>query len=434
MSEGAPGVDFGDLDEPAFGDRRTLLVNDGARHTIVPGVYLGASIDAEPDGNPTLNALGDDLTGTDDEDGVTYFYPLLPGHNAYFNVTASQDGWLDAWFDFNTNGYFVDPGEHVYSGPVPAGGFSTPAFMVPMTAVPLADAPVRVRYSLAGPLTVNGLVQDGEVEDYMVPMTGADYGDAPAPYPTLLASNGARHMISPGVYMGSVMDVENNGQPHGNALGDDNAFVDDEDGVVFNTPLDPTQSANVTIQVSQPGFIDAWIDFNDDGSWSPGEKIFNAAPVVAGPNTLYFVVPGTSSGAFVTFARFRYGLAGGLLPTGLANSGEVDDYEVNILADTATPVKDTPTKFALFDAVPNPFNPRTTISFALPAASHVELSVYDVSGRLVATLLDENRPAGTHRVEWDGRNRAGERVASGVYLYRIQAGGFTDTKRMVLLK
>jgi hypothetical protein len=136
----------------------------------------------------------------------------------------------------------------------------------------------------------------------------------------------------------------------------------------------------------------------------------------------------------VTFARFRYGLAGGLLPTGLANSGEVDDYEVNILADTATPVKDTPTKFALFDAVPNPFNPRTTISFALPAASHVELSVYDVSGRLVATLLDENRPAGTHRVEWDGRNRAGERVASGVYLYRIQAGGFTDTKRMVLLK
>ena len=99
-----------------------------------------------------------------------------------------------------------------------------------------------------------------------------------------------------------------------------------------------------------------------------------------------------------------------------------------------TPVKNTPAEFALFDPVPNPFNPSTTLSFALPTTSRVKLEVFDVRGQLVATLLDERRSAGVHHVTWNARDRSGQAVASGVYLCRIQAGSFTDTKRMVLLK
>jgi len=81
-----------------------------------------------------------------------------------------------------------------------------------------------------------------------------------------------------------------------------------------------------------------------------------------------------------------------------------------------------------------PFNPQTTLSFSLPVTSHVRLTVYDVSGRLVTTLVDETRGAGRYDVTWDGRDAAQRQVSSGVYFYRIDADGFVETKRMVLLK
>jgi hypothetical protein len=84
---------------------------------------------------------------------------------------------------------------------------------------------------------------------------------------------------------------------------------------------------------------------------------------------------------------------------------------------------------------PNPFNPTTAIEFSLRAPAHVTLSVYNVKGQLVRVLLDETRPAGLHSdVMWDGRNGAGDAVASGIYFYRLVAGDFTNTKKMVLLK
>lgn len=82
-----------------------------------------------------------------------------------------------------------------------------------------------------------------------------------------------------------------------------------------------------------------------------------------------------------------------------------------------------------FTASPNPFNPATTLSFALPKASRVCLSVYDVSGRLVATLVDGWRDAGVHEVTFDGSS-----LASGVYIYRLQAGTYHASGKMVLMK
>lgn len=93
-----------------------------------------------------------------------------------------------------------------------------------------------------------------------------------------------------------------------------------------------------------------------------------------------------------------------------------------------------PNRFALLQNIPNPFNPTTVIAYDVPSASHVSLRIYDVSGQLVRTLVDEHRPAGHHTVRWDGTTTRGTQAATGVYFYRMTAGSFTSTRKMVLLK
>jgi len=88
----------------------------------------------------------------------------------------------------------------------------------------------------------------------------------------------------------------------------------------------------------------------------------------------------------------------------------------------------------LFQNVPNPFNPTTTITFTLRETGDVTLSVYDARGRHVRALVRDRRDARRYDVTWDGRDDAGARVASGVYFYRLVAGSFTQTRKMVLLK
>ncbi len=86
---------------------------------------------------------------------------------------------------------------------------------------------------------------------------------------------------------------------------------------------------------------------------------------------------------------------------------------------------------------PNPFNPQTTISYELPASlerTRVRLSIHDISGREIATLVDDEQPSGSHVARWNGQDANGERVASGVYFYVLQAGDERRTRKMVLLK
>ncbi|MFH2003229.1 MAG: T9SS type A sorting domain-containing protein, partial [Bacteroidota bacterium] len=94
-----------------------------------------------------------------------------------------------------------------------------------------------------------------------------------------------------------------------------------------------------------------------------------------------------------------------------------------------------PTMFEVMQNYPNPFNPTTTIDFALPRASKVSITIYDILGREVVSLLDgEQKDAGNYRVQWNSRNKIGTTVATGIYLYRLQAGDFVSTKKMQLLK
>jgi hypothetical protein len=93
-----------------------------------------------------------------------------------------------------------------------------------------------------------------------------------------------------------------------------------------------------------------------------------------------------------------------------------------------------PRAFRLGQNVPNPFNPTTTVEFEVPAPGLVKVAVYDVRGALVAVLVSRQMTPGNHRLTWDGRNRSGEPVSSGVYFIRMQANTFVDTKKILLLK
>ena len=98
-------VDFGDAPDPTY---PTLLASDGARHVIVSGLYLGAGVDGDADGQPDATATGDDNDGNDDEDGVVFTSSLIPGYTASVDVTASAPGTLNAWMDFNGDGDWAD--------------------------------------------------------------------------------------------------------------------------------------------------------------------------------------------------------------------------------------------------------------------------------------------------------------------------------------
>jgi hypothetical protein len=551
-------IDFGDAPD---GPYPTLLASNGARHMIQRGMYLGAAIDAEPDGQPSLNADGDDLNppmAIDDEDGVAAG-PFVAGQTTNITITASQNGLVDAWIDFNGDGSWGGPGEQILASVPVMAGPNVFAVPVPFHAVG-GPTYARYRYSSAGGLAPTGQAADGEVEDYLyeivlpepeadlgdapdstnnhgAPMTAypgtpanyptvfaaptpagpkhhnpqavflgqgvtgeveadigpdtdgvnnidppadipdqdalddgvqgpvtlthgfgntfnvavtssgvavqqmylnvwfdwdrdgdwddapalpdgsavpewavqnqlvniagpgtivlptasfrawhpggnadnqplwmritlaeqrwsswyggaageggsgpvagynygetedyflvewqqdeVDYGDAPdGPYPTMLASDGARHRRSH-LILGNGFDGDGDGQPNAAATGDDTLDGnDDEDGVAFTSPMIPGQNAQLTVTASGAGLLAAWMDWNNDGLWAPGEEIFGGAgtPVVAGPNVLTFPVPAGATAADV-HARFRLNPVAGpvVQPAGAVDGGEVED-------------------------------------------------------------------------------------------------------------
>ncbi len=106
------------------------------------------------------------------------------------------------------------------------------------------------------------------------------------------------------------------------------------------------------------------------------------------------------------------------------------DPEFDVETTQATPVL----TYRLGQNYPNPFNPNTTISFQLPAANYASLNVYDITGKLVRTLVNEQRSEGLQSVNWNGKDNSGVSVASGIYFYKLQSGSFTETKKMVLMR
>ncbi|MCL4706789.1 T9SS type A sorting domain-containing protein [bacterium] len=120
---------------------------------------------------------------------------------------------------------------------------------------------------------------------------------------------------------------------------------------------------------------------------------------------------------------------------------EIVDVTANVLTAQWTPMtavtetlKKTPMTFGLSQNYPNPFNPETVILYELPQMSQVEVVIFNLLGERIRTLVNQRQMAGQHRLHWDGRNEFGMPVPSGVYLYRLRAGEFVQTRKMVLMQ
>ncbi|HUE72938.1 MAG TPA: GEVED domain-containing protein [Pirellulaceae bacterium] len=157
-----------------------------------------------------------------------------------------------------------------------------------------------------------------------------DFGDAPDPtYPTLEASNGAGHKVVPGIFLGLGVTPDINPQPTPNADGD--AFDDGLTDFEFRLNGGPS---HITVVASVDGKLDAWLDLNRDGDWNDAGEYFissstPAGQLVAGSNTINFTLPDGNKGT--SFLRLRFSTAGINTPTGLAEDGEVEDYQVQLL-------------------------------------------------------------------------------------------------------
>jgi uncharacterized repeat protein (TIGR01451 family) len=356
---GFGAVDFGDLPDTgagtAPGNYNTSAGDNGPSHGIVPGLQLGATVDAETDGQPNIAANGDDNAGTpDDEDGVLLAsLQLVAGTPANVSITATnttaRDARICGFIDFNRDGDFADAGESsTVAVPVATNNatlvlnFGT----VPLSAAPDTYARFRIDTGTA-PCSPTGPQPDGEVEDYPVGVAVLDFGDLPdgsagtgaGNYQTLVADNGPRHVIVPGLRLGAEEDAEADGQPNVGADGDDNSSTpDDEDGVVTGD-LALTAGSNATVRVNatnttaQPAQLCGFIDFNGDGDFADAGETGPAVSVPAGSNNVQFsinfgTVPLTAGNSY---ARFRLSSnVGACTPTGLAPDGEVEDYVAGV--------------------------------------------------------------------------------------------------------
>jgi uncharacterized repeat protein (TIGR01451 family) len=201
-----------------------------------------------------------------------------------------------------------------------------------------------------------------------------DFGDAPDTYGTLLASNGARHVVAGALHLGATVTTETDGQPSPTASLDTG-----DDGVTLPSGLIVGRNASVIVNASASGKLDAWIDFNRNGVFDASEEIATDVPVVAGNNSIGFVVPATAT-AGGTFARFRVSTAGGLGPTGLAQDGEVEDYAVPM-------INVTPGSVAI---LPNPEHPGQNMLSITGTAKNDSITVTQLRTHLLQVQVTYN--------------------------------------------
>ncbi|MBP6978645.1 MAG: hypothetical protein PHD61_10235 [Bacteroidales bacterium] len=240
------------------------------------------------------------------------------------SMPSSSPGYMNVIIDWAQDGSWGGGTEHIlvdwylpngYSGPL--SGLGPPNFVIgPNSGYVWARFTISEQQVGQG-WDGTGSFEDGESEDYLslvaLSSGNLDFGDAPdGPYPTLLASNGARHTNNGIVYIGALIDSEVDGQPTANADGGDLANVDDEDGVIFTSPLIRGQMATLQITVPISCQLNAWMDFNQFNGWADlGEQIFLNQQLVAGSNALSFQVPATAS-LGPTCSRWRVDMIGGL--------------------------------------------------------------------------------------------------------------------------
>ncbi len=349
-------ADFGDLPNAFTAGApvtyATTVADGGPWHLPGPPIHLGGPPDLESDGQPSLAADGDDLTGgVDDEDGVALAAPAKAGTKATFNVNATNNhgakAYLHAMVDWNADGAFVGGNEVKV---IPLGpGFAGPVavdFDVPPMAATGIDLGARFRISSAA-LDPEDPAPDGEIEDYLIRVDppDRDFGDLPdsslavsPSYATTLADMGPSHVLGSDLYLGpSAPDLEPDGQPSITAKGDDtDAGGDDEEGFGPLSGIQAGDVAHFTHTATNLTGGDAWlyafIDWNGDGDFlDASETTTTRVPDgTAGAIGFSVSVPGGSSYGDPVAARLRLASMKPLGPDGPAPDGEVEDYFLSV--------------------------------------------------------------------------------------------------------
>jgi hypothetical protein len=229
-----------------------------------------------------------------------------------------------------------------------------------------------------------------------------------------------------------------------------------ETGNGENAPALKTQ-----VTVTEAGTYDVWVNFwaNPTADWrikaGLSEEVMqifrqmackqvevgdhNAALVLSGGGNTFLYqaylgrVQLAANGAFEAFVddeAIQTGTAGTMIG-GTARTwyDGISLAKVNAIAVSVAERKEIPNEFRLLQNYPNPFNPTTTIAYSLPKAAHVSLKVYNLLGREVATLVDRQMPPGAHQAIWNAQG-----VPSGVFFYKIMAGNYSKTHKMVLMQ
>ena len=300
------------------------------------------------------------------------------------------------WLDLNGDG-FRDAGEPGLAGVyiyLDLDGDARPDVGEP-ASVSKADGSYTLTPPSVGSYQIREVVDPGYVQTYpaigyhsavydgFTPLRGfdfgnresSDWGDAPAPYATTRAQNGASAGVLAGFRLGANWDAEFDGNPSATATGDDStgplsstgSVINDEDGVTLLTPIvrGDSQNAikiNVTNTIGTSGYVQGWVDFNGNGVWGDaGEQIITNLLVSAGDNFLNFKTP--ANAVSKTFARFRLSQTKDVGPTGRTAAGEVEDYVFtigdgprrNVQDDTYTVARNSVSNS--FDVLANDFVP-----------------------------------------------------------------------------
>lgn len=167
----------------------------------------------------------------------------------------------------------------------------------------------------------------------------------------------------------------------------------------------PATNLELFAIIQDTGFVHTWTDFNGDYTFNVSNKLFNyeIGPMYLPPNYSYYTItahPGQTN------VNFNFNLT-------------------NVKQESS----EFTTDYSLLPNYPNPFNPRTRITYNLKEASEVQIKIIDILGNEITTLVKEQKSAGTYDVTWNAEN-----LPSGIYFYRLQAGSFVDTRKMILLR
>jgi hypothetical protein len=335
-------IDFGLLTALDFGDN-SLLGSAGS--TVVSNLFIGSLTDAEYAATTNATATGDNITGLNDEEGVTLPVGLIQGTSGSMTVrvtnTSGSSSYLNVWIDYNNNGVLTDSGEQVAANTLIATGTSnanrTVNVTVPATAF-IGNVGVRVRLTSVNTPGSVGTSGNGEVEDHILTiMSPVDYGD----YASFASASST---AVNNIYIGTLVDTEPAGVTNATATGDDLTGTDDEDGVTVPSSIAQGAPASIIVNVTntsgQPTRLSAWIDFNRNGVLTDaGEQIASdtniAKDTLNANQTINFTVPFTSI-IGTAGVRVRLTDANNAASVGLVGNGEVEDYVVSINCPTIT--------------------------------------------------------------------------------------------------